>query len=85
MDKDDQALWCFFHRNWAGACWGRWAVRRAGPIYKPHRKGGPAGGLPATSSMPKSVYFLPKQKRSIGDSFVIVYLSLVELVGIYHV
>ena len=38
----------------------------------------------AASSMPKSVSFLQKGKRSIVDSFVIVYLSSVKLFGIYH-
>ena len=40
--------------------------------------------MPAASSMPKSVYFLPKGKRSTVDGFVIAYLSSVELLGIYH-
>ena len=74
----------FFYRYWAGACWSRWVVRRAESIYNLHRKGGPAGGVPATSPMPKSVYFLRKGKRSTIDNFVIAYLSLVELLGIYH-
>ena len=40
--------------------------------------------MPAASPMPKSVSFLRKGKRSIVDGFMITYLSLVELVGIYH-
>ena len=32
-------------------------IRRAGSIYNLHRKGGPAGGVPAVSPMPKSVSF----------------------------
>ena len=36
------------------------------------------------SPMPKSVSFLRKGKRSTIDGFVIAYLSLVELLGIYR-
>ena len=38
----------------------------------------------ATSPMPKSVSFLRKGKISTVEGFVIAYLSLVELLGIYH-
>ena len=40
--------------------------------------------MPAASSMPKSVSFLQKGKRSTVDGIVIAYLSLMELLGIYH-
>ena len=42
------------------------------------------GGVSATSPMAKLVSFLQKGKRSTFDGFVIAYLSLVELFGIYH-
>ena len=41
-------------------------------------------GMSAASSMPKSVSSLRKGERSIVHSIVIAYLSLVELLGIYH-
>ena len=65
-------------------CWSRWAVRRAGLMYNLHRKGGPAGGVPVASPMTKSIFFLRKGKGLTVASFVIAYLSLVELRGIYH-
>ena len=40
--------------------------------------------MSTASPMPKSVYFLRKGERSTIDSFVITYLSSVELLGIYH-
>ena len=42
------------------------------------------GGVPAASLMPKSVSFSRKGKRSTVNGFVIAYLSLVELLGIYY-
>ena len=48
------------------------------------RKGGPLGGVLNASPMPKSVSFSRKGKRSTVDGFVIAYLSLVELLDIYH-
>ena len=41
-------------------------------------------GMSTGSPMPKSISFLRKGKRSIVDSFVIVYLSSVDLLGIYR-
>ena len=40
--------------------------------------------MSTASSMPKSVSFSRKGKGSIVDGFVIAYLSLVELLGIYR-
>ena len=40
--------------------------------------------MSAAFLMPKSVSFLRQGKRSIVDGFVIAYLSLVELLGIYR-
>ena len=51
---------------------------------QPAQKGWSSGGVSATSLMLKSVSFLRKGKRSTVDGFVIAYLSLVELLGIYH-
>ena len=60
-------------------------IHRAGLMYSLHKKSGSAGGVTsATSLMPKSVSFLRKGKRSTMDDLVIAYLSLVELLGIYH-
>ena len=53
-------------------------------MYNLHRKGGPTRGVSAAYPMSKSISFLRKGKRSIVDSFVIAYLSLVELLDIYH-
>ena len=53
-------------------------------MYNLHRKGGPAGGVPVASPMTKSIFFLRKGKGLTVASFVIAYLSLVELRGIYH-
>ena len=52
--------------------------------YNLHRKGGSAGGVTAASPMPKLVSFLRKRKRLTVDGFVIVYLSFVELLNMYH-
>ena len=60
------------------------SVCRAELIYNVHKKGGPAGGVLAASPMPKSVSFSRKGKRSTIDGLVIVYLSSMELLGIYH-
>ena len=50
-----------------------------------HIKGGPTGGVSDVSPMSKSVYFLRKgSSRSTIDGFVIAYIYLVELLGIYH-
>ena len=51
---------------------------------QPAHKGWSGGGMPTASPMPKSFYFLRKGKRSTVDSFVIMYLSSVELLGIYY-
>ena len=51
---------------------------------QPAQKGWSGGGVLAASPMPKSVSFLRKRKRSTVEGFVIAYLSLVELFGIYH-
>ena len=51
---------------------------------QPAQKGWSNGGESTASSMPKSVSFLRKGKRSTVNGFVIAYLSLVELPGIYH-
>ena len=54
------------------------------------KKGSPGGGggggglLSSSSPMPKSFSFSRKGKISIVDGFVITYLSLVELLDIYH-
>ena len=60
------------------------SIRWACTTCNLHRKGGPTGGVPAASPMPKSACVLRKGKRSTVDSFVIAYLSSVELLGIYH-
>ena len=60
------------------------SIRGAESINNLHKKGGPAGDAPATSSMPKSVSFSRKGKISTVDGSVIAYLSLAELFGIYH-
>ena len=44
----------------------------------------PAGGVSAASPMARSVSLLRKGKRSTVDGFVIAYLSLEELQGLYH-
>ena len=49
-----------------------------------HRKGGPTGGVPAASLIPKLVSFLRKGKRSSVYGFVIAYLSSMKFLGIYH-
>ena len=49
-----------------------------------HKKGGPAGGVPVASPMPKSISFLRKGKRSTVDGFVIAYLFFMELLVIYR-
>ena len=59
-------------------------IRQAESINNLHKKGGPAGGASAASSMPKSDSFSRKGKRSTVDGFVIAYLSLAELFCIYH-
>ena len=57
-------------------------VRWACMILNLHIKGGSAGGggggggVPVASSMPKSVSFLRKGKKSTVDGFVIAYLLL---------
>ena len=51
---------------------------------QPAHKGWSGGRMSVASPMPKSVSFLRKGKRSTIDSFVIAYLSLVELLDIYH-
>ena len=51
---------------------------------QPALKGWSGGGVPTASPMPKSVSFLRKGKRSTVCGFVIAYLSLVELLGIYR-
>ena len=48
------------------------------------KKGRSGGGMPAASPMPKSVSSLRKGERSTVRNIVIAYLSLVELLGIYH-
>ena len=53
-------------------------------MYNLHGKGGLAGGMLAVSPMLKSVSFLRKEKRSTIYSFMIAYLSSVELLGIYR-
>ena len=60
------------------------SIRRACTISNLDIKGDPAGGVPAASPMPKSVSFLQQGKRLTVDGFVIAYLSLVELLGIYR-
>ena len=59
--------------------------RSSGRInIQPAQKGWSGRGMSTTSPMPKLVSFLRKGKRSIIDSFVITYLSSVELHGVYH-
>ena len=53
-------------------------------MYNLYKKGGPAMGVLVASPMSKSISFLRKGKRSNVYSFVIVYISLVDLLGIYH-
>ena len=60
------------------------SIHWACTIRNLHIKGGPAGGVLAASPMPKLVYFLRQGKRSIVDGFVIAYLSLLGLLGIYR-
>ena len=59
-------------------------IRGARSINNLHKKGGPTRGASVASSIPKSVSFSRKGKRSIVDGSVITYLSLVEFFGIYH-
>ena len=59
-------------------------IRRACTTCNLHKKGSPARGVLAASPMHKSASFLRKGKRSTVDSFVIAYLSSVELLDIYH-
>ena len=47
-----------------------------------HKKGGPAGGVLTSSLMLRLISF--SRKRSTVWGFVLAYLSLVELPGIYH-
>ena len=66
-------------------------IRVAGPIcwagspnnLQPILKGRPGEDVPVGSPMPKSVSFLRKGKKSTVDGDMIVYLSLVGLLGIY--
>ena len=51
---------------------------------EPTLQGWSGGGVPASSSMPKSAYFLLKGKNSTSDSVMIAYLFVVEWVGIYR-
>ena len=51
---------------------------------QPAQKGWSSRSVSTASPMPKSVSFLRKGKRSTVDGFVIVYLSLMELLGIYR-
>ena len=51
---------------------------------QPAQKGWSGKGMPVASSMPKSVFFLRKGKRSVVDSFVITYISSMKLLDIYH-
>ena len=59
-------------------------IRQSCTIRNLHKKGGLTRGVSAASSMPKSVSFLQKGKRSTVDGIVIAYLSSVEFLGIYR-
>ena len=50
---------------------------------QPVLKGWSGEGVPASSLMPKSVYFLLKGKNSTVDGVMIAYLLLVGLLDIY--
>ena len=59
-------------------------IFRAGLMYNLHKRSGPVRCVSAASPMPKPISFLRKGKRSTMDGLAIAYLSLVELLDIYH-
>ena len=69
---------------WASACRNLRVDPSGLHDLQPVEKGWFGGRVPGPAPMPRLVSFLRKRKKSTVYGFLITYLSLVELLSIYH-